>query len=85
MVQGHPKQRKSGKKWREREREREGYRERERERLVRSGYLPVGGGLPCEGVGAKKFGMSLENQGKQILIGGISRDLAGISRGARKV
>ena len=30
-------------------------------------------GLPREGVGAKKFGMSLETQGSQTLVG-ISRD-----------
>ena len=39
-----------------------------------------GGGLPREGVGAKKFGMSLETQGYQTFFGRISRDFAGISR-----
>ena len=34
-----------------------------------------GGDLPCEGVGVKKFGMSLETQGKQTL----SRDIQGYS------
>ena len=38
-----------------------------------------GGGLPREGVGAKKFGMSFETQGTK-LFRGISRDFAGISR-----
>ena len=37
------------------------------------------GGLPREGVGAKKFGMSFETQGIK-LFAGMSRDLAGISR-----
>ena len=40
-----------------------------------------GGGLPHEGVGAKKFGMPLETR-EIKLFGGISRDFAGISRGA---
>ena len=45
-----------------------------------------GGGLPRKLVGAKKFGMSLKNQGNQTFFGGISRDFAGISPGsARKV
>ena len=44
-----------------------------------------GGGLSREGVGAKKFGMSLETQ-ENKLFGGMSWDFAGISRGgARKV
>ena len=45
-----------------------------------------GGGLPREGVGAKKFGMSLETPGpgKSNFLGGISRDLAGISRRSPK-
>ena len=38
-----------------------------------------GGGLPREGVGAEKFGMSLET-GKPTFFGGISQDFAGISR-----
>ena len=38
-----------------------------------------GGGLPREGVGAKKFGMPLETREIKLL-GGISRDFAGISR-----
>ena len=38
-----------------------------------------GGVLPREGVGAKKFGMFLETQ-KTKLLGGISRDFAGISQ-----
>ena len=40
------------------------------------------GGLQREMVGAKKFGMSFETQGKPtfFLFGGISRDFAGISR-----
>ena len=42
-----------------------------------------GGGLPREGVGAKKFGMSLETR-EIKLFGGISRDFAGISRGRPK-
>ena len=43
-------------------------------RTFGSGYLPVGwGGLPREGLGAKKFGMSLEAHGK-LCFGGISRD-----------
>ena len=38
-------------------------------------------GLPCEGVGAKKFGMSLDSKpGKSNFLGGISRLIAGISR-----
>ena len=43
-----------------------------------------GGGLPREGVGAKKFGMSFKTQGKRTF-GGISRDLPGYPGGARKV
>ena len=37
-----------------------------------------GGGLPCEGVGAKKFGMSFEAQGNQTFwrdIPGFCRDI----------
>ena len=48
-----------------------------------SGYLPRGaggGGLPHEGVGAKKFGMSLETQGNQ-LFSGTSRDFCSLLGG----
>ena len=38
-----------------------------------------GGGLPGEGVGATKFGVSLETR-ETYFFGGISRDFAGISR-----
>ena len=45
-----------------------------------------GGGLPREGAGAKKFGMSLETQGNQTFLPGISRDfLPGYPGSARKV
>ena len=49
-----------------------------------SGYLPVGGGLPCEGVGAKKLGMFLETQGNQTSGRDIPGFLPGNPRGARK-
>ena len=43
-----------------------------------SRYLLVGGGLPRQGVGAKKFGMSLEPQGNQRWdIPGFCRDIPG--------
>ena len=42
-----------------------------------------GGGLPREGVGAKKFGMSFKPR-ETKLFGGISQDFAGISRGRPK-
>ena len=41
--------------------------------VVRISSGGVGWGLPREGVGAKKFGMSFKAQGNQ-LFGGISRD-----------
>ena len=50
---------------------------------VRISSCGVGGGLPREGVGAKKFGMSLENQDNQI-IGGIPGIFAGMSQGCSK-
>ena len=40
-----------------------------------------GGGLPCEGVGAKKFGMPFETQGNQTFwrdIPGFCRDIPGV-------
>ena len=48
-------------------------------KLFRPDIFGWGGGLPREGVGAKKFGTSLE-PGKPNFFGGISRDFAGISR-----
>ena len=48
--------------------------------LLGSDIFRWGGGLPREGVGAKKFNMSLETK----LFGGISRDFAGISWGRPK-
>ena len=42
-----------------------------------SGYLPVGGGLPGEGVGAQKFGMHPETQWNQTF----SRDIPGFLPG----
>ena len=39
-----------------------------------SGYPPPGGGLPREGVGAKKFGMSLDTQKNQTFGRDIPRD-----------
>ena len=44
-----------------------------------------GGGLPREGVGAKKFGMSLETQGNQTFLPGYPGILPGHPGGARKV
>ena len=38
------------------------------------------GGVPREGVGAKKLGMSLETRETKLFFCGISRDFAGISR-----
>ena len=43
-----------------------------------------GGSLPREGVGAQKFGMSFETQGKKQLFGGISWDFVGMSPGHPK-
>ena len=50
-------------------------------------YLDIfwwGGSLPREGVGAKKFAMSLE-VGKTYFLAGYPGILVGISRGARQV
>ena len=44
-----------------------------------------GGGLPREGLGTKKFGMSLETQGNQTFGRDIPGFLPGYPRGARKV
>ena len=44
-----------------------------------------GGGLPREGVGAKKFVMSFETQGNQTLWRDIPGFLPGYPKGARKV
>ena len=48
-------------------------------KLLGPDILRWGGGLSCEGVGAEKFGMSLETR-ETKLFGGISRDFAGISQ-----
>ena len=56
--------------------------------LARKGPLGIfqwGRGLPHEGVGAKKFGMSLETQGHQTFWPDISGFLAGYPGGPRKV
>ena len=45
----------------------------------------LGGGLPHEGVGAEKFGMSPRNQGNQTFLAGYPGILLGYPRGARKV
>ena len=45
-----------------------------------------GRGLPREGMGAKKFDMSFETRENNFfLLGGISRDFAGIFESARKI
>ena len=44
-----------------------------------------GGGLPREGVGAKKFGMSFESQENQTFLTGYPGILPGYPGGARKV
>ena len=44
-----------------------------------------GGGLPREGVGAKKFGMSLETHGKSNFLAGYPGILPGHPGSARKV
>ena len=44
-----------------------------------------GGGLPREGVGAKKFGMSLETQGIKLFWAGYPGILPGYPGSARKV
>ena len=44
-----------------------------------------GGGLPCEGVGAEKFGMPFETQGNQTFWAGYPGILPGYPRKARKV
>ena len=41
---------------------------------VGSGYLPLGGGLPCEGVGAKKKSVCPSKPRETKFLGGISRD-----------
>ena len=43
-------------------------------KLLGADIFRWGGGLPREGVGAKKFGMSFATQGNQTFLGGISRD-----------
>ena len=43
-----------------------------------------GGGLPREGVGAKKFGMSFEAQGKPNFLAGCPGIFGGISQGCPK-
>ena len=53
-------------------------------KLVGPDIFGRGGGLPREGVGAKKFGMSLETREVQFFFGGISLDFAGISQGCPK-
>ena len=50
-----------------------------RPKLLGPDFLQWGGGLPREGVGVKKFGMSLETR-EHKLFGGISQDVAGIPR-----
>ena len=54
-------------------------RKRTKPKLLSPDIFWWGGGLPREGVGAKKFGMSLENPGNQTFLAGI-RDFAGISQ-----
>ena len=50
-----------------------------------SGYLQVGWGLPREGVGCKKFGMSIEAQRNQTFWRDIPGFLPGYPGGSRKV
>ena len=57
-----------------------GTKKEHKPKLLGPDILRWGGGFPCEGVGAEKFGMSLETQANQSFFGGISRDVAGISR-----
>ena len=59
-----------------------GRKNEHRLKLLGLDILQWAGGLPREGVGAKKFGMSLETQGEQTL-GGKSRDFH--PAGVRKV
>ena len=51
--------------------------------LLSNRICPRGGGLPREGVGAKKFGMSLETQGSQTFFGGSEQGLKGKEGGKR--
>ena len=46
---------------------------------------PDGGGLPCEGMGAKKFGMSLKTQGNQASWLDVLGSSPGYLGGAREV
>ena len=52
---------------------------------VESGYIVWwGGGLPREGVGARKFGLSLETQGNQTFLAAYPGILLGYPGNARK-
>ena len=64
---------------------RSGKKKEPRPKLFGPDIFGWGGGLPREGVGAKKFGMSFETQGNQTFLAGYPGILAGTSRGARKV
>ena len=54
-------------------------------KLLSPDIFRLGRGLPCEGVGAKKFGMPFETQGNQTFLAGYPGILPGHPGGARKV
>ena len=63
----------------------QGWEKEHKPKLLNPDIFRWGRGLPHEGVGAKKFGMSLETQGKSGQdIPGFCRDIPGVPENLRK-
>ena len=67
-----------------RDRETSGTKKEHGPKLLSPDIFGWGGGLPREGMGPKKFGMSFETQGNQTFLAGYPGILPGYPGGARK-